>query len=139
MYAGADVEVVGEENYARSHRLVWWKCHWLRARYSIVDGESVLALDCARTLAYLPTCLMDLRSAIHKLVDDGRALMERLRSPEGDSIGRVDLHILEVQLYLLDKEVVRRQHVNRSTSPDDKRSRYTQPDFPPFVSDKAKK
>jgi hypothetical protein len=62
-----------------------------------------------------------------RCIDQGSSLIEQLRSPEGDSIGRVDHHILEVQLYLVDKEPTRRQQVNRSMSPNDNDSWQTPP------------
>lgn len=46
---------------------------------------------------------MDLRRAIGEYVDQGRELLTRLRSPEeGPTATPVDLHILRVQLFLLD-------------------------------------
>ena len=76
---------------------------------------------------------MDLRSAIHHFVEQGRELITRLRSAEGDQVTRVDLHILEVQLYLLGKEVSRRKEVAGISSPERKQSSATKTDFPPFV------
>lgn len=76
---------------------------------------------------------MDLRSAIHHFVEQGRDLTARLRSPEGDQLSRVDLHILEVQLYLLDKEVSRRKDVNRVPSAETVQSSASKPDSAPFV------
>lgn len=76
---------------------------------------------------------MDLRRAIHHFVEQGRDLIGRLRSPEGDQLSRIDLHILEVQLYLLDKEVSRRKDVNQVPSPQTFQSSASKPDFPPFV------
>jgi hypothetical protein len=75
---------------------------------------------------------MDLRSAIHHFVEQGRELMGRLRSPEGAQLSRVDLHILEVQLYLLAKEVSRSKNDTGIPSPETKQSPGIPPDFPPF-------
>ena len=75
---------------------------------------------------------MDLRRTIHEFVDQGREVAARLRSSEGDVLTRVDLHVLEVQLYLLGKEVSRRKEINRSSSPDTKHSPATKPDLPPY-------
>jgi hypothetical protein len=48
---------------------------------------------------------MDLRCAIGQYVTQGRELLIRLRSPEeGPTVTVVDLHILRVQLFLLDHE-----------------------------------
>ena len=55
---------------------------------------------------------MDARRALHNFVEQGRDLYQRLLSSEGDAVGLADLHLLEVQLYLLDKEVARRKAVN---------------------------
>jgi hypothetical protein len=76
---------------------------------------------------------MDLRSAIHQFVEQGRLLIARLRSAEADHLSRVDLHILEVQLYLLGKEVTRRKAVAGVPSLETKQSSANKPDFPPFV------
>ena len=58
---------------------------------------------------------MDLRLAVHEFVNQGKELLERLRSCEGDTLARAELHVLEVQLYLLDKEVTKRK-LGMSTS-----------------------
>jgi hypothetical protein len=50
---------------------------------------------------------MDLRLAVHEFVNQGREFLERLRSSEGDTLARAELHVREVQLYLLDKEVTK--------------------------------
>ena len=76
---------------------------------------------------------MDLRSAIHHFVEQGRDLIGRLRSPEADDLSRIDLHILEVQLYLLGKEVSRRKEITGVPSPQTQQSPPPTPDFPPFV------
>ena len=76
---------------------------------------------------------MDLRRTIHEFVEQGRGVAARLRSSEGDQLSRVDLHVLEVQLYLLEKEVIRRKGSYSSSSPNTNQSPATKPDFPPFV------
>jgi hypothetical protein len=55
---------------------------------------------------------MDVRRALRNFVEQGRDLYQQLRSSEGDTVSPVDLQLLEVQLYLLDKEVARRKAVN---------------------------
>jgi len=55
---------------------------------------------------------MDVRRALRNFVEQGRDLYQQLRSSEGDTVSPVDLQLLEVQLYLLDKEVARRKSVN---------------------------
>ena len=76
---------------------------------------------------------MDLRRTVHEFVELGRAVAARLRSSEGDQLSRVDLHVLEVQLYLLGKEVSRRKEVHRPSSLDRKQPSTKKPDFPPFL------
>ena len=76
---------------------------------------------------------MDLRSAIHHFVEQGRDIIARLRSSEGDHLSRVDVHILEVQLYLLGKEVSRRKEVTDVASSEKNQPSAAKPDFPPFV------
>ena len=76
---------------------------------------------------------MDLRSAIHHFVEQGREVIARLRSSEGDQVSRVDLHILEVQVYLLGKEVSRRNDVTGVPSAEKTQSPATKPDLLPFV------
>ena len=54
--------------------------------------------------------MMDIRCAIGEYVDQGRELLDRLRSPEeGPTATAVDLHILRVQLFLLDHEAANRE------------------------------
>ena len=64
---------------------------------------------------------MELRDAVHDFVDQAREIMERLRKGEGETLNGSDLHILEVQLYLLGREVSKRSHK-------------TPPPFPPFAA-----
>ena len=69
---------------------------------------------------------MDLRDAVHHYVADTKRIMEWLRV-EGEALNRGELHILEVQLYLLQKEVETwKGHKPRKQSP---------PAFPLFTSD----
>ena len=53
--------------------------------------------------------LMSLRNAIRTFTEQARDLLALLHSSEGDTLGRNDLDALEIQLYLLDKEVTRRK------------------------------
>ena len=70
---------------------------------------------------------MDLRDTVKNLVSETKDVMERLRV-EGETLSRVDLHILEVQLYLLQKEIEkwkdRTPHTTEACSPP----------FPPLTS-----
>lgn len=77
---------------------------------------------------------MDLRASIRDFVTRARELGVQLRSVEASTLTAVDLHILEVQLYLLEKDVQKRKVANRvDSSPDAPKNRA---DFPPFFSDK---
>jgi len=69
---------------------------------------------------------MELRDVVHNFVDQAREIMERLRTVEGEALSGPDLHILEVQLYLLGREVIRMK--------DHK----TPPPFPPFATGETK-
>jgi hypothetical protein len=61
---------------------------------------------------------MDLRRAIGEYVSQGRELLRRLRSPEErPTVTRVDLHILRVQLFLLDHEAANIQQMKDSSTP----------------------
>ena len=61
---------------------------------------------------------MDLRCAIGEYVTQGRELLNRLRSSEeGPTVTAVDLHILRVQLFLLDHEAANMQQVRRKPPP----------------------
>ena len=71
---------------------------------------------------------MDLREAVKNFVSETKNVMEWLRV-EGETLSRVDLHILEVQLYLLQKEVARwKDRKPRGAEP------LPHPAFPPFTS-----
>ena len=52
---------------------------------------------------------MEARQAIHAFAEHAKALLELLRSAEGNMLARGDLDTLEVQLYLLDKAVTKRK------------------------------
>ena len=67
---------------------------------------------------------MELRDVVRNLVDQAREVMERLRT--GEALSGPDLHILEVQLYLLGREVIKMK--------DHK----TPPPFPPIASGQTK-
>ena len=67
---------------------------------------------------------MELRDVVRNLVDQAREVMERLRT--GEALSGPDLHILEVQLYLLGREVIR------------KKDHKTPPPFPPIASGQTK-
>ena len=57
--------------------------------------------------------LMDLRREIGNLLTESRDLLTRLRSHEGYSVNDVDLHMLRVQLSLLDIEMGNMQESRR--------------------------
>jgi hypothetical protein len=69
---------------------------------------------------------MDLREAVKSFVTDTKHIMEWLRV-EGEVLSRVDLHILGVQLYLLQKELAKWK---------DRKQPSTEhaPPFPPFTA-----
>jgi hypothetical protein len=71
---------------------------------------------------------MDLREAVKDFVSETKNVMEWLRA-EGETLSRVDLHILEVQLYLLQKEVAKWK--DRTSHDTESRPH---PAFPPFTS-----
>jgi len=77
---------------------------------------------------------MELRDAVHSFVDQAREIMERLRAGEGETLSGADLHILEVQLYLLGREVIRMKDLIPGI-----RSHTTPPPFPPLTSGQGKK
>jgi hypothetical protein len=72
---------------------------------------------------------MDVRDAVINFVEQAKDIHERLRSGEAAALTRADLHILEVQLYLLQKELSRAKDLK----PPPKISAV--PSFPPFDSD----
>jgi hypothetical protein len=47
---------------------------------------------------------MDIRMAVNEYVTKGQDLLTRLHSHERDMLTEVDLHMLRVQLHLLDSE-----------------------------------
>jgi hypothetical protein len=52
---------------------------------------------------------MEVRQAIYTFADQTKNLLELLHSSAGNTVSRNDLDILEVQLYLLGKEVAKRK------------------------------
>lgn len=77
---------------------------------------------------------MDLRSSIRDFILRAKELQLQLRrSDEAATLTRSDLHMLEVQMYLLDKEVQKMKEVNRVESWE---SLATQPGSPPMTSAK---
>jgi hypothetical protein len=82
---------------------------------------------------------MDLRRAIHSFMAQGRELIGRLHSQEIETVSRVDLHILEVQLYLLGKEVSRATKGHPFSTLNESQSHHPAPEFPPFVPDQDPK
>jgi hypothetical protein len=53
--------------------------------------------------------LMKVRLAIYAFAEQAKDLLGLLRSSEGNTLTRSDLDVLEVQLYLLEKEVTKRK------------------------------
>ena len=74
--------------------------------------------------------IMDLRSSIRDFVARAKELGVHLQSPAAATLTRADLHTLEVQLYLLEKQVqeARRALQARSELPQ------KGPAFPPYFS-----
>lgn len=68
---------------------------------------------------------MDLQDLIRNLVRQGKEIKERLRTNEVETVSRADLHILEVQCYLLEHEVARMK--------DQKPRGQVPPAVPPFL------
>lgn len=54
---------------------------------------------------------MDLRRFWHQFVTESTELLARMRSPEGETLSAVELHILRVQLRLLDNQAQQMQQV----------------------------
>jgi hypothetical protein len=61
---------------------------------------------------------MEIRQAIYAFAEHAKDLLGLLRSSEGNTLNRSDLDILEVQLYLLGKEVTKRKEANQSGGKD---------------------
>ena len=59
---------------------------------------------------------MDVRQTIYTFAEHTKDLLVLLRSPQGKALSRGDLDTLEVQLYLLEKEVTKRKEGNPSSS-----------------------
>ena len=92
----------------------------IRRLISSITSSNYVQARCAS----LP--IMEFRDTVHNFVDEARQILERLRTGEGETLSGPDLHILEVQLYLLGREVTKMK--------DHK----TPPPFPPFASGQAK-
>ena len=60
---------------------------------------------------------MEVREAIYAFAEQAKDLLGLLRSSEGTTVSQGDLDILEVQLYLLGKEVTKKKEGNQSSSP----------------------
>jgi hypothetical protein len=58
---------------------------------------------------------MEVRQAIYTFAEHAKDLLELLRSSERNTVNRGDLDILEVQLYLLGKEVTKRKEAHASS------------------------
>ncbi|HEY6085838.1 MAG TPA: hypothetical protein VIU63_10610 [Nitrospira sp.] len=59
---------------------------------------------------------MDIRSAVSEFVSRGKELLDRLHSDEHKMLTGVDLHILRVQLHLLDNEAATIQNLQYARS-----------------------
>lgn len=55
---------------------------------------------------------MDIRRAVSDFIVHGGELLSRLRSYEGEMLNEADLHLLRVELHLLDSEAA---HLQRAT------------------------
>ena len=84
---------------------------------------------------------MDLRHTIGEYVTQGRELLERLRSPEeGPTVTAVDLHILRVQMSLIDnvaanlQELIRQQPSTTTTEFKEEMPRLVEPSLPPIIA-----
>ena len=75
---------------------------------------------------------MDLRRATGEYLTQGRELVTRLRSPvAGPTVTAVDLHILRVQLFLLDHEAANMQQLNTLSAPPEAANVQRKKLFPP--------
>jgi hypothetical protein len=70
---------------------------------------------------------MDLRNQVQRFVEDAAEILKRLRTRELETLSRADLHVLEVQLHLLGKEVT----ASKSSKPPRKTDSLSH--FPPFI------
>jgi len=59
-----------------------------------------------------PGGIMDIRRAVSEFIVHGGELLSRLRSYEGEMLNDADLHLLRVELHLLDTEVAHLQRAN---------------------------
>ncbi len=67
---------------------------------------------------------MDIRRAVSDFIVHGGELLSRLRSYEGEMLSEADLHLLRVELHLLDSEAAQLQRASelqpkRGTPADD--------------------
>ena len=84
---------------------------------------------------------MDLRHTIGEYVIQGRELFQRLRSSEeGPTATVVDLHILRVEMFLIDNAAANlqefiRQHPSKTTTTevDEEMPRLEEPSLPPII------
>jgi hypothetical protein len=59
---------------------------------------------------------MDIRPAVGDFIVEGGELLSRLRSYEGEMLSDTDLHLLRVELHLLDSEVAHLQRASETES-----------------------
>jgi hypothetical protein len=76
---------------------------------------------------------MDLRDPVINLVEQAKDVMERLHTVEAEGLTHTDLHILEVQIYLLDKAVKKVKALK------ERKVNQPPPPFPPLKPDQDKK
>jgi len=79
-------------------------------QFSRIQPSSLRKCDTLRSV------LVRVQNAIHRFAEQARHLLALLRSSEGDALNRADLDALEIQIYLLDKEVTKRREANQSSS-----------------------
>jgi hypothetical protein len=68
---------------------------------------------------YIPALLMDIHQAVSDFIVQGGELLSRLRSYEGEMLSDADLHLLRVELHLLDGEAA---HLQRESQVRPKKS-----------------
>lgn len=61
---------------------------------------------------------MDIRRTVSDFIVQGGELLSRLRSYEGEMLKEADLHLLRVELQLLDSEVA---HLQRASATESKK------------------
>ena len=57
---------------------------------------------------------MDIRQAVSDFIVHGGELLSRLRSYEGEMLNEADLHLLRVELHLLDSEAAELQRASET-------------------------